>query len=97
MSDKTYAGVVLFSSTGKEILTHRCLLARFSKVFKKLFDETADLPVQHKINEFDTEIITAAVEFCYGKLGAIKDKEIKLFEFAEKYFIQELKTLFFIK
>uniref|UniRef100_A0A914P1M4 BTB domain-containing protein n=1 Tax=Panagrolaimus davidi TaxID=227884 RepID=A0A914P1M4_9BILA len=91
MSDKTYADVVLFSSTGKEILTYRCILAKFSKFFKTIFDETKELPVQCEIEEFDTETIIAALNFCYGKNDVIKNNEKKLFEFAEKYCIEELK------
>jgi hypothetical protein len=85
MFDTTYADVVIFSSTGKEILTYRCVLAKFSKIFAKIFEESKELPVQIKVEEFDTETITAALDFCYGKTDAIIGKESKIFGFASKY------------
>uniref|UniRef100_A0AC35F6Y5 BTB domain-containing protein n=1 Tax=Panagrolaimus sp. PS1159 TaxID=55785 RepID=A0AC35F6Y5_9BILA len=93
MSNPNYADVILFSSSGKEIPTYRCVLAKYSTFFEKCFEESKEFPVKFRIKEFDTETIKSALDFCYGKKNSIEGNEAKLFDFASKYsFIELMKA-----
>uniref|UniRef100_A0A914PX09 BTB domain-containing protein n=1 Tax=Panagrolaimus davidi TaxID=227884 RepID=A0A914PX09_9BILA len=49
------------------------------------------MPVRIQIKEFDTEIVKAALEFCYEKYDNFIGNETKLFEFAIAFEIENLK------
>uniref|UniRef100_A0A914YFK1 BTB domain-containing protein n=1 Tax=Panagrolaimus superbus TaxID=310955 RepID=A0A914YFK1_9BILA len=91
MSDSKYADVVLISSDGKKIPSHRCVLSKYSEIFATIFAESKDIPTKINIDGFDANVIVAALDFCYGKDNSIVGYESKLFEFANKYSMHTLK------
>jgi hypothetical protein len=91
MSDPKFADVILVSSDGKKIPSHRCVLAKYSEIFAKIIEKATENPDKINVDGFDAKTITAALEFCYGKNDAILGMEGKLFDFANKYSIHALK------
>jgi hypothetical protein len=91
MSDAKYSDVILISSDGKKIPSHRCVLAKYSAIFATIFEESKELPTKINIESFNANVISAALDFCYGKNDSIVGLEGKLFDFANKYSMNALK------
>uniref|UniRef100_A0AC34F8R7 BTB domain-containing protein n=1 Tax=Panagrolaimus sp. ES5 TaxID=591445 RepID=A0AC34F8R7_9BILA len=91
LSDSKYTDVILISSEGKKIPSHRCVLAKYSEIFTTIFAESKDNPTKINVDGFDANVIVAALDFCYGKDDAIVGNESKLFDFANKYSMPSLK------
>uniref|UniRef100_A0A914QF65 BTB domain-containing protein n=1 Tax=Panagrolaimus davidi TaxID=227884 RepID=A0A914QF65_9BILA len=90
MSNERYTDAFLIASDKTKVSSHRCVLAEHSKIFAKIIDETSQLPVTINVEEFNAEIIKAALDFLYGKIDSIKGKENEIFKFAVKYNIKML-------
>uniref|UniRef100_A0A914YT13 BTB domain-containing protein n=1 Tax=Panagrolaimus superbus TaxID=310955 RepID=A0A914YT13_9BILA len=89
MSDTKYSDIFLLSSDGKKIPSYRCILSKYSEIFAKIFEESKENKVI--IEGFNAKVISAALDFCYGKNTSILGMESKLFDFANKYCIHSLK------
>uniref|UniRef100_A0AC34G0Z3 BTB domain-containing protein n=1 Tax=Panagrolaimus sp. ES5 TaxID=591445 RepID=A0AC34G0Z3_9BILA len=89
-TDKKFHDVILTSSDATEITTHRCVLAKYSNHFANLFEQSKELPIKISIKDFNAETIQAAVDFMFGKPGAISGNRISLFKFAAAYNIPDL-------
>uniref|UniRef100_A0A914PWQ6 BTB domain-containing protein n=1 Tax=Panagrolaimus davidi TaxID=227884 RepID=A0A914PWQ6_9BILA len=74
----------------REFPSHRNILAEFSDIFTKIFEETLETPVQIAANDFDAETIKSALNFLYDKSNAIIGKEMEVFKFAINFGIQHL-------
>uniref|UniRef100_A0AC34GYD4 BTB domain-containing protein n=1 Tax=Panagrolaimus sp. ES5 TaxID=591445 RepID=A0AC34GYD4_9BILA len=90
MSNSKYSDVILISSDNVKIPSHRCILGKYSKSFAKIIDENPELPVTINVENFNAEIIQAAIDFMYDKTDAIIGKEMDVFKFARRYDIQEI-------
>uniref|UniRef100_A0AC34FHE1 BTB domain-containing protein n=1 Tax=Panagrolaimus sp. ES5 TaxID=591445 RepID=A0AC34FHE1_9BILA len=80
-----FADVTLISSDGIEIPSHRCILAEYSKVFAKLFEESEQVPSKIYIEDFDADLIRAALKLCFGQENAVIKNDEKLYTFFNKY------------
>uniref|UniRef100_A0AC35GRU0 BTB domain-containing protein n=1 Tax=Panagrolaimus sp. PS1159 TaxID=55785 RepID=A0AC35GRU0_9BILA len=90
MSNKQYSDVTLISSDNIQITSHRCVLSKHSQIFAKIIDETSELPITINIEGFNGEIIQAALDFLYDKNDSINGKEMEIFNFADRYDIQDI-------
>lgn len=92
LKDTKYSDVILIASDNTEIPSHRSVLAKNSKIFEKIFDESTEIPVKINMEGFIADTISSSIDFCYGNKSAIAEKEFKVFGFAEKYDIYALKV-----
>uniref|UniRef100_A0A914Y578 BTB domain-containing protein n=1 Tax=Panagrolaimus superbus TaxID=310955 RepID=A0A914Y578_9BILA len=90
MSNQKYYDVILISSDEIEIPSHCCILAKYSKIFEKIIDESSESPVKINVENYNAEIIEAALNFLYDKSDAIDGKEIEIFRFAIEYDIDDI-------
>uniref|UniRef100_A0A914YA48 BTB domain-containing protein n=1 Tax=Panagrolaimus superbus TaxID=310955 RepID=A0A914YA48_9BILA len=90
MSNTKYSDVILISSDGIQISTHRCILAKYTEIFQKIIDKAPELPVTINVENYTAEIIEAALNFLYDKSDAIDGKERDVFEFAVEYGIEDI-------
>uniref|UniRef100_A0AC35F786 BTB domain-containing protein n=1 Tax=Panagrolaimus sp. PS1159 TaxID=55785 RepID=A0AC35F786_9BILA len=89
MSNPQYSDVILLSSDNIKIPSHRCILAKYSKIFAKIF-ETSEIPVKINVENFNAETIKAALNFLYDKSDSIFGKEMDVYKFAVNYDIHGL-------
>uniref|UniRef100_A0A914QBH3 BTB domain-containing protein n=1 Tax=Panagrolaimus davidi TaxID=227884 RepID=A0A914QBH3_9BILA len=89
-TNNRYADVCFISSDGEEIPSHRCILAEFSNIFLKIFEESTEFPIEITANDFDVETIQSALNFLYDKPDSIIGKEKEVYKFAVKFGIQIL-------
>uniref|UniRef100_A0A914PV29 BTB domain-containing protein n=1 Tax=Panagrolaimus davidi TaxID=227884 RepID=A0A914PV29_9BILA len=89
MSNPQYSDVFLLSSDNIKISSHRCILAKYSKIFVKIF-ETSEIPVTINVENFNAETIKAALGFLYDKSDSILGKEMDVYKFAVNFDIQDL-------
>uniref|UniRef100_A0A914PVG5 BTB domain-containing protein n=1 Tax=Panagrolaimus davidi TaxID=227884 RepID=A0A914PVG5_9BILA len=92
LKESKYSDVILIASDSTEIPSYRSVLAKNSKIFEKIFDESTEIPVKINMEGFDADTISSSIDFCYGNKSAIVGKEFKVFKFAEKYDINVLKV-----
>uniref|UniRef100_A0A914QJ93 BTB domain-containing protein n=1 Tax=Panagrolaimus davidi TaxID=227884 RepID=A0A914QJ93_9BILA len=67
MSDPKVVDVVILSADDVEIPSSRSILAKYSTVFTKIFDEKTELPIKLKIENFNVDTIISAFKFCFGR------------------------------
>uniref|UniRef100_A0AC35EZN7 BTB domain-containing protein n=1 Tax=Panagrolaimus sp. PS1159 TaxID=55785 RepID=A0AC35EZN7_9BILA len=89
-SNKRFSDVHFISSDDTQIQSHRCIVAAYSDVFAKIFDESSEIPVKINAKDFDANTILSAINFLHGKSPAINGKEMEVFKFSVKYGIQAL-------
>uniref|UniRef100_A0A914Q1Q5 BTB domain-containing protein n=1 Tax=Panagrolaimus davidi TaxID=227884 RepID=A0A914Q1Q5_9BILA len=88
--ESRFSDVYFISSDDTKLQSHRCILAAYSDVFSKIFDESSEIPVKIDAKDFDADTIQSAINFFCGKSLAINGKEMEVFKFAVKYGIQAL-------
>uniref|UniRef100_A0A914P4I6 BTB domain-containing protein n=1 Tax=Panagrolaimus davidi TaxID=227884 RepID=A0A914P4I6_9BILA len=91
-TNNQFADVYFVSSDGEKIPSHRCILAEFSNIFLKIFEESTEVPVQITADDFDAETIQSALNFLCDKSDSINGKETEIFKFAIKFGIKILIT-----
>uniref|UniRef100_A0AC34GMK9 BTB domain-containing protein n=1 Tax=Panagrolaimus sp. ES5 TaxID=591445 RepID=A0AC34GMK9_9BILA len=91
MSSTKYSDVSLLASDGTIIPSHRCVLAKYSVIFDKMFEKSNEIPVKINLEKYDADTVISALNFCYGRDDCIPGKAHKLLEFANDFAINELK------
>uniref|UniRef100_A0AC34FTB4 BTB domain-containing protein n=1 Tax=Panagrolaimus sp. ES5 TaxID=591445 RepID=A0AC34FTB4_9BILA len=89
-SNHHFADVLFITSDGTKIPSHRCILAQYSTIFARVFEETSETPVKINVEDFAADTIQSALDFIYDKTDAIKGKEMEVFKFAVKYDVKLL-------
>uniref|UniRef100_A0A914Z3X4 BTB domain-containing protein n=1 Tax=Panagrolaimus superbus TaxID=310955 RepID=A0A914Z3X4_9BILA len=90
MSNQKYSDVILISSDNIHVGSYRSVLANSSKIFERIIDEASESPVTINVENYNAEIIKAALNFLYDKNDAINGKEIDVFKFGVEYGIQDI-------
>lgn len=91
-----FADVILISSDGIEIPSHRCILSEYSEVLSKIMDESKEVPAKITFQDFDAHTINTAFKLCFGKHDDVNESDEMLYKFINQYAIGPL-TVCFIK
>nr|CAD2172828.1 unnamed protein product [Meloidogyne enterolobii] len=98
LENETFSDFVI--KVGDEIIkTHRCVLAQYSEVFKRMFDQSLMVEAQKGeviISDTSPECVRAMLEFFYtGKIDdALMEIHVEgIFAIAHKYEVEKLKYI----
>nr|CAD2173896.1 unnamed protein product [Meloidogyne enterolobii] len=98
LEDETFTDFVI--KVDHEIIkTHRCVLAQYSEVFKRMFDQSLMVEAQKGeliISDTSPECVRAMLEFFYTKKinDALMESHVEgIFAIAHKYEVEKLKYI----
>uniref|UniRef100_A0A914Z119 BTB domain-containing protein n=1 Tax=Panagrolaimus superbus TaxID=310955 RepID=A0A914Z119_9BILA len=69
---------VFISSDKKRIPSYKCVIQKHSKVLASILAYVTNNSSEIIIDDYDAETITAALDFCHGKVISFKEKEHKM-------------------
>uniref|UniRef100_A0AC35GAA3 BTB domain-containing protein n=1 Tax=Panagrolaimus sp. PS1159 TaxID=55785 RepID=A0AC35GAA3_9BILA len=90
LANTEFYDVILVASDGTHIPAHRSILSYYSPVFKPIFKNSKEFPVQIEMKDFDVDTIQAALDFMIFKPDSIVGKELALLKLALKYDVPKL-------
>uniref|UniRef100_A0A914PNH1 BTB domain-containing protein n=1 Tax=Panagrolaimus davidi TaxID=227884 RepID=A0A914PNH1_9BILA len=87
MSEPKFADVIILSADEVEIPSSRSILAKYSSVFTKMFDEKTEIPIKIKIENFNVDTVISAFKFCFGRHVEVIQNITDVIHFIKEYAI----------